>query len=197
MKKKILYLIFVVIFTLAGTAQADTVELDLFTLGCQTEYDFEQSWTTDFDLRVTFTDISSVYIDWSGTITAELVVRGADPPFPINGQFMAKLYEADPYDYLGSAHIQSGATTYPDPEPFDLQSTFTNDEGWSMLLDGRGSIEIWFGGIFRPADLITVELPSGAIDSATLVFTGTVIPEPATILLFSIGYMMFRRGKNK
>ena len=60
----------------------------------------------DFDLGVTFTEISNIYIDWSGRITAELV--GADPPFPINGQFVAKLYEADPYDYLGTAYVQAG-----------------------------------------------------------------------------------------
>lgn len=182
MKTKIVKItVVVIVLGFAGIGRSATIELPLAAEGV---YDFEQSWATNFDLGVTFTDISSVYIDWSGEITAELV--GADPPFPINGQFVAKLYEADPYDYLGTAYIQTGVGMYPDPEPFDLQSAFTN-EGWAMLLDGQGSIEIWFGGIYRPAYLGTVELPSGLLDSVTLVFDGVPIPEPGTFVLFAIG----------
>jgi len=172
-------------------ARGDIVELDLFSLGCPAEYDFKSpSWTTDFDLGVTFTEISHVYIDWSGEITAELVAPCGSPPdtpaHPLDGLFVATLYEPDPHDYFGRAYAQAGQATSPDPEPFELRSAFT-DEGWSVLLDGRGAIEISLHIISRPLYLCTVEYPCGQLDSATLVLEGTVIPEPATILLLAIG----------
>jgi hypothetical protein len=181
--------VMVLIWGLARIAEADIVEL---SLSCEGQYDSGQSWTAEFDLGVTFTEISNVYIDWSGKITAELV--GADPPFPIDAQFVAKLYEFAPYDYLGNAYIRTGAFMYPDPEPFDLRSTFTN-EGWAMLLDGKGSIEIWFGGIMRPEYLGTLEPPSGLLESVTLVFDGVPIPEPVTILSLGLGFLILRRKK--
>jgi hypothetical protein len=173
----------------AGMARADIVEL---SLSCEGQYDSGQSWAAEFDLGVTFTEISNVYIDWSGKITAELV--GADPSFPIDAQFVAKLYESDPYDYLGNAYVRAGVVMYPDPEPFDLRSAFTN-EGWSMLLDGKGSIKIWFGGIIRPEYLGTVKPPSGLLESVTLVFDGVPIPEPVTILSLGSGFLILRRKK--
>ena len=68
----------------AGVAGADIVELPL---ACEGVYDFNQPyWTTDFDLGVTFTEISNVYIDWSGEITSGLAIYYSDPnaPFPMN-----------------------------------------------------------------------------------------------------------------
>lgn len=177
-------------------ARADIVELDLFDLGCPTEFNFDSPyWQTDFDLGVEFVEISTVYIDWSGEITAELVMPcgypDKDKAVPIDAQFVATLYELDPHSYFGRAYVQAGADTYPDPEPFELQSVFTNDDQ-SALLDGKASIEIWFGGIYRPSYLCTVEYPSADLVSATLVFEGTVIPEPATFLLLVIGMVGVR-----
>ncbi len=166
-------------------------------LGAEGRYDVNSPyWQTDFDLGVTFTEISHVYMDWSGTITGELTnwsgtitgeltTSGRPDPgntTPLDAQFVAKLYELHPHNYFGWADVRGGAGTYPGPEPFDLLSEFT-DEGWSALLDGRGSIEIWFGGIARPGGF-TVEYPSGQLDSATLVVEGTIVPEPASIFLF-------------
>ncbi len=78
----------------AGLAGADTIELDLFDFGCPTEFDYNAPyWQTDFDLGVTFTEITNVYIDWSGEITAGLAVNDTDPcnPFPLDVGIRASL----------------------------------------------------------------------------------------------------------
>jgi len=153
-----------------------TVSIKL-PLGAEGRYDVNSPyWQTDFELGVTFTEISHVYMDWSGTITGELTTSGRPGPGntgPLDAQFVAKLYELHPHNYFGWADVRGGGGTYPGPEPFDLLSEFT-DEGWSALLDGRGSIEIWFGGTARPVGF-TVEYPSGQLDSATLVVEGTIV----------------------
>ncbi|GAJ23597.1 unnamed protein product, partial [marine sediment metagenome] len=106
-----------------------------------------------FNLGFTFTEIFNLYIDWSGEITGEETMNAGI----IDTQFVATLYELDPHDYFGRAYVQGGADTYPDPEPFDLQSPF-NGQDWTMLLDGEASIEIWFGDTPHPLDLVALSL---------------------------------------
>jgi len=65
--KKIAAISGLVVLLSITAVNADIAELDLFDLGCQSVYDFDsQYWTTDFDLGVTFIEISNVYIDWAG-----------------------------------------------------------------------------------------------------------------------------------
>ena len=85
--KKFSWTIFAVLVVSACQvpARADTVELDLFSIGCRHTYDFNSPyWQTNFNLGVTFTQISHVYINWSGGITAGLAIDYDDPcnPFP-------------------------------------------------------------------------------------------------------------------
>jgi len=89
-----------------------------------------------------------------------------------------------------------GETTYPDPEPFTVQSNFIlfSFGSWESLLDGKGPLalsysEKWFatwGGAY-------IEPGSISLTNATLVLEGTVIPEPATLLLTAIGVIFLRR----
>jgi hypothetical protein len=202
MRKAILSIgLTVLVLGFAGMAKADTVELNLFDLGCPTAFDHNSPyWRVDFDLGVTFTEITNIYINWSGTITAELVAPFGlpDKTKPIDALFVATLYEADPHDYFGRTSVQKGQTTYPTPDPFSIQSMFT-DEDWSALLDGRSNIEIGLYGIFRPADLITVEYPHSQLDLAILVVEGTTVPEPSSLLLLALGAFGIRtkcRNKN-
>jgi len=172
------WLLMVVIILSAFVAQYE-VNADFFEipLACEGEYTLEQTWTTDFDLGVTFTEISNIYIDWSGSIRAEFVenlVTG--DRFPMDAQFIADLYDLVTNNFYCRASLQTGAATYPNPEPFDLQSTFSNG-GWSMLLDGQGTIEIGFWGVFRPGTYITIEEPNGELASATLVIEGITFIE--------------------
>jgi hypothetical protein len=79
--------IIVIMFATAGAAWGDTVELPL---NCTGAYDINTPlWTMDFNLGVTFSEISNVYLDWSGTITGELAYWEWDPnnTFPLNGTF--------------------------------------------------------------------------------------------------------------
>jgi hypothetical protein len=89
----------------------------------------------------------------------------------MDAQFIADIYDFVTHDICGSAYLRTGAATYPNPEPFDLKSTFING-GWSMLLDGQGTIEIGFWGVSRPMTIITIEDPNGELISATLVIEG-------------------------
>ena len=78
MKKLNLLLIFAALMCLYSVpTRADTVQLDLLSLGCPTELTSDTAggplyWQKDFDLGVTFSEISHVSIDWSGGITAGL-----------------------------------------------------------------------------------------------------------------------------
>ena len=80
----------VVILLCAVGAYSDTVEVNLFDLGCPTNL---SSWTTEFDMGVTFSQISNVYIDWSGQMTAGLAVSNNNPnnPFPMDIGIIAYL----------------------------------------------------------------------------------------------------------
>jgi len=190
MRKIVAISVLVVLLSITG-ADADIVELPL---GAEGRYDVDSgSWEMDFDLGVTFAEISNVYIDWSGTITAELVgiIGFPDRGGPLDAQFVAILYELDPHNYFARAEVQGGVATYPDPDPFALQSAFTN-EGWSTFLDGRGSVSIQVVQLARPAVAYTIEYPSGQLDSATLVFEGTLVPEPMSILLLTLGIVIVR-----
>lgn len=179
----------IVLLSITG-ADADIVELPL---DCEGQYSYFYTWTTDFDLGVSFVEIENIYIDWSGTITAELVgiIGFPDRGGPLDAQFVAILYELEPHNYFARAEIQGGVATYPDPDPFALQSAFTN-EGWSTFLDGRGSVSIQVVQLARPAVAYTIEYPSGQLDSATLVFEGTLVPEPMSILLLTLGIVIVR-----
>ena len=180
----------ILIMGIDGMTRADIVQ---FPLACEGEYP-RQPWKAHFDVETTFIEISNVYIDWSGEITAELVVPCGSPPGTptqsLDGLFMATLYETDPHNYFGRAYVQGGGSTSPDPEPFLLRSEFTEFD-WSSLLDGEANIEIGLCGVIRLLYLCTVKPPEGKIDSAVLVIDG-IVPEPSTLSLMFIGMLGVR-----
>jgi hypothetical protein len=169
----------------APSVYATIIELPL---ECEGEYLFHETWTASFDVGVEFAEISSIYMDWSGEITASQGML-----FPIAFQFVASLYESDPYNYYARAYVAGGVPTYPNPEPFDLASQFDADY-WIKLLDGQSNIEIWFGDTIHLLDSV-VSAGTGRLDSATLVIEGTVIPEPCTLCLFALGAVLLKRKK--
>jgi len=155
---------------------------------CEGDYLFHETWTASFDVGVEFAEISNVYLDWSGEITAFQGMRGI-----YASQFVASLYESDPYNYYARAYVAGGVPTYPNPEPFDLASQLDADD-WIKLLDGQSNIEIWFGDTIHPLDSV-VSAGTGRLDSAILVIEGTVIPEPATLFLLALGAILVRRKR--
>ena len=193
MKKKVLITILGILLFCAGTTLADTVELDLFTLGCPTEFAFNSpqfGWEKDFDLGVTFTEISHIYIDWSGGITGGLAVDdyGAPgEPFPLDVGIIASM------SYPRLSEIWGGETTYPEPEPFDCLSEIPpGTSAWADLLDGEGTIIIDYTEFVFGGNGGYIEHGSVTLDRATLVVDGVVVPEPASILLFMMGSLYLR-----
>jgi hypothetical protein len=176
--------IIAIILAIAGVAWGDTVELPL---NCTGTYDINTPyWTTDFDLGVTFSEISHVYIDWSGEITAGLAIYYTDPcnPFPLEVGIRSAF--SFPFRYV---EVWGGEEIYPSSEPFDFLSEI-KPSTWSDLLDGQGSISIQYQEVVWPFELYGGEyIKHGSVilDDATLIVEGTVIPEPATTFLLLLG----------
>jgi hypothetical protein len=180
--------VFLILF-LAGFACADTVTLDLFSIGCPTE--FGPYWQADFDLGVTFTQINHVYIDWSGGITAALVQyydsnsMPEGEPQPIDVGVYASL-GFNPG--LRRIEVWGGEEEYSLPYIFNSKSEILvgGTTTWSDLLDGTGKITV---GYTAPWIIGGDIMQHGSIDlnKATLVIDGNIVPEPATFLLIVFG----------
>ena len=186
-------IIVIMVLGLSGTSEATIVELDLLSLGCPTELNYDSTfWQTNFDLGVTFVEISHVYMDWSGSITAGLAIDydNPDEPFPLQVGLLAYLEKPPNWHY---AQVWGGEATYPNPEPFDVLSEI-HALNWPDLLDGQSHIEIEYqevGGIFGEY----IKHGTITLDKAILRVEGTV-PEPATLFLLGLGGLMLRSRKS-
>jgi len=173
-------------------ADADIVE---FPLACEGQYNSGEWWETDFDLGVTFTEISHVYIDWSGEITAGLAtdpMRLGPQPFPEDVGLSAWLGSAP---FWRHTSVYGGVATYPEPEVFDFRSEFElGSMPWSELFDGQGTIGISYTELIGPY-LTYVEFGFVVLNEATLVVDGTPVPEPATFLLLILGGLVLLRKR--
>ena len=135
-------------------------------------------------------------IDWSGEITAGLAVFDfGDPqnPVPEDIGISAVLGK---YPSWRHTAILGGKSTYPNSEPFDIRLEFMyGPMPLSELYDGKGEIRISYSAIIFPGYF--VDPGSFTLNNVKLVIEGNVIPEPATILLLSMGLMGMRlRRKN-
>lgn len=187
--------VLVVLFGITA-ANADIVELSLAAEG---RYDDNSGpWEMDFDLGVTFTEISHVYIDWSGEITAGLATDPMIPgpqPFPCEVGISA---------YLGRnpgarlAAVYGGEATYPEPEGFDSRTEFEllAPTTWSDLLDGQGTLQIGYAVLGGPY-LIYVEFGFVDLSSATLIVEGTPVPEPTTVIFLTLGVLGLCVGRHE
>ena len=185
-----------ILLAFSSLASADIVQLDLFDLGCQTIYDFNSpSWTANFDLKVTFAQISNVYMDWSGKITAGLAVQRGSAPFPLDVGIGAYLGS---YPDVSRAATSGGELTYPDAELFDCWSEFDLlvPSDLSDLLDGRSTILIEYEALII-LDGSYVQHGSIVLDSAILVIDGLLLPEPATVLFLIVGIGAIRAVRPK
>ena len=198
-RKEIITILVVIVLSFAGVARADIVELDLFSIGCPTEFNWDtQYWQTDFDLGIEFVEIDSVYMDWSGEITAGLAILydNPDEPFPKEVGIGASL-GGSPYPRF--ARIFGGEATYPVPEPFDCLSEFEllGTTTWLDLLDGQGATLIQYKE-YVIVDGYYIEHGFINLDRAILRVEGVIVPEPATVLLLTMGIMSIqlkRRSK--
>jgi hypothetical protein len=82
MKANIVKLAAASLLAVCCVAKADIVQL---SLPCAGVYDLNTPyWSADFDLGVTFTDISHVYVDWSGETIAALAAEYSNPDDPFS-----------------------------------------------------------------------------------------------------------------
>ena len=182
------------VLLLAGpTVNAEIITYEL-PPAFEREYNYNDPYLQmDFDLGVTFTEISNVYIDWSGEITAGLAIFYSNPdePFPLDVGIYASL-GFNPS--LRRTEIWKGAESYPDAELYDELSEIKSTTGatnWSDLLDGQGTITVGYteyiiiDGHYTESGLVT-------LDNATLTVNGILVPEPATILLLGFGGLILR-----
>ena len=194
MRNRIAILILGVLLFCGGLSRADIVQLDLSTLGMPAGFNMNSPyWQTNFDLGVTFTEISHVYIDWSGGITGGLAVYyPGQQPFPLDvGVYAGLGFNPD----LRITEVWGGAASYPSPQIFQQQNEFTlsGTTTWSDLLDGKAKITLGYTEfVFGLSGGGYTQHGSIALNSATLVVDGTVTPEPASILLLAMGAFALR-----
>ena len=176
----------------AGTLGGEIFEVPL---DCAGHYEWMDTWVTEFDLGVEFVIIQNVYIEWSGEITAELGEGFSGGEWPVDGQFVATLYEVPSGEMFGQGYVRGGEATYPAPEPFDVVTEMMAYD-WSELLDGIAEIEI---GLFRSPQFepITLEYPFGDIFAASLFIEGQIVPEPTVVLILLGGTIWMRARRSR
>jgi len=180
---------------LAGCAKEANAAIIELPLAAEGRYDFDSSyWMADFDLGIQFFEISNVYIDWAGEITAGLAIdyRNPDETFPLEVGIYASLGGSP---FTRSTKVWGGETTYPAPELFDCQSEFelvgvVGGSTWSDLLDGQGTITIEYHELIMLYGRY-VEHGSVTVERAVLIVDG-VIPEPTTLFLLIVGVLGLR-----
>ena len=194
-----------ILVLISSPVQAELVELDLLALGCPQEFPGTWTyWESDFDLEVTFSEISHVYIDWAGGITAGLTqdyhpvtYEPIGDPYPL---------EVAIYTYMGnnpgtrSVEIWGGVPTYPEPEPFDsiMEIELSYPTTWSDLLDGQGTVIIGYESLVFTFGGGYIEKGNISLNEAILIVEGSVIPEPATSMLLMTGLIViYSRNKRK
>ena len=187
-------IITIVLALATGAVVADVITLPLN--GSAGLYDINTpAWSYNFDLGVTFSQISNVYIDWSGQITGGQSQWMSNPNLmTIDGTLIAYL---GAYPQLRAASVSRGISTYPDPEPFEVQTTFSilyGSNTWDNLLDGKEIISIDLNSSFKTIpEIKTIDYGRVVLNDATLTIEGTVVPEPASLLLIGIGGLSLRR----
>ena len=187
--KKVLFVLLLMVI-----AQPVVADMHTYPLNCAgTYYENSGAWIHNFDLGVTFTEITQVSIQWSGEMEAATVT----PPFEyIDVGIGVSIGDVTPY--YRSASVWAGAGAYPDPEEFDCTSvisaaTITTD--WSSLLDGVEEICISYSEtIFVSRSYL--HHGRAILDDATLIIEGTIVPEPISLTVLLLGATVVLR-KNK
>ncbi len=194
MRKQLYFTVLLLLLWIGCFAQADIVTVSLTELAGPVGR--HPNWDViDVDLGVIFSEIQSVKIQVSGTITPGLgqgdgVERPVLPYFELPG--IIEIFMDHPA--TGSCITTVG----PFNGGFSVEQFLecTYDANWDILLDGQEEliahitsnlVGIGFGS--------PLEFPTADISQATLTVEGVVIPEPASILLLLVGVPIMKKRK--
>lgn len=158
-----------------------------------------------FDFSQQFSQIDSVWIEVEAKVAAlqfDSCGTFFDPQPCVHEVFLLGFYAR--LDKEGSPRLgtvfSDGLSFSEDshaPEGYGVDTAIFNNPlvGWDFLLDGEGSLILYWNGLLGDPDEIVqnVILPSGEIFSARLIIDGTPIPEPSTALLVASGLLLMPR----
>lgn len=157
------------------------------------------SRTQAIDFGRSFSQINSVTIHWTGSVTAGMAYPLWEEPYVWTGEFMAGFPGQSAY--AGTKSL--GEATYPDPQSFDIYSgfwLFTNYT-WDFLLDGRADLNVEFLPAMQNWEGDGTDIPpSGQLSFASIQVDATPVPEPSGLLmlvpgLLALGGTILRRRR--
>jgi hypothetical protein len=179
MKVLLVSAIFIAVLVISQTCLADTFTVPLPVSG---SYVAGASMPFDIDLGETLVAIHEVRFHCKGTLTAGLSYHSV----PFSWTFQAWL-PASPGYWIADS-ISAGASTYPDPEPFDGESLFYDllSPTWDFLLDGIASGHVELPMVMHIPEQPPREMPTGYIEEASIIIEATVARVPSVSSATSI-----------
>jgi len=201
MDKQIGCLTAVLVLLTAINAQATIVEL---SLDCAGTYSLNDTWSTEFDLGVEFTDIFHEYIDWESEITDGKAIYCSEPAHPVSG--------FSPIEYI---YIKPAMPTFNNPITVHVGGWHTSggvsninsifvQNGDNLSLDiyyDYGNLAImtkWtysrdIGTLAAGTYNLVVTNMKNYYTINSKYMTFEVVPEPSTVLLLALGAWRFRQ----
>jgi hypothetical protein len=154
-----------------------------------------------FDLGQQFSEIQNVWIELEAHVFArEFDVCGTtfDPQPCVHEVQLLGFFAIMDEDSSNPGLVWSDGLSFSDDfhalegSGVDVAPFNNTLVGWDFLLDGTGSLTLFWDSALGNPDRIILNVvePSGEIINARLIIEGTPIPEPSTALLLALGLVL-------